>query len=162
MFASASRSSMSSRYSNKRDHVLRTPLERTVEMGISSGADIASIVEEILLTLGEQNVIDYGDRNITSLLTPAGRVLSLLIQKPSLTVREMSVLLGTTESSIIKAIAKLLDDGLIARTKVKGRNEYKIVGSSLEKHSDIRGLFLIIGRLLESHQKDVGDSTTAE
>jgi Mn-dependent DtxR family transcriptional regulator len=133
-----------------------------VEMSISSGADIASIVEEILLTLGEQNVIDYGDRNVTSLLTPAGRVLSLLIQKPSLTVREMSVLLGTTESSIIKAIAKLLDDGLIARTKVNGRNEYKIVGSSLEKHSDIRGLFLVIGRLLESHQKDASDSTTAE
>ena len=114
---------MSSRYSNKRDHVLRTPLERTLEVGINSGAEIASIVEEILLTLGEQNVIDYGDRNVTSLLTPAGRVLSLLIQKPNLTVREMSVLLGTTESSIIKAIAKLLDDGLIARTKVNGRND---------------------------------------
>lgn len=153
---------MSSRYSNKRDHVLRTPLERTVETSINSGADIASIVEEILLTLGEQNVIDYGDRNVTSLLTPSGRVLSLLVQKPSLTVREMSVLLGTTESNVIKAIAKLLDDGLIARTKVKGRNEYKIVVSSLEKHSDIRGLFLVIGRLLQEHQKTISDSSTTE
>jgi|688.fasta_scaffold235002_3 hypothetical protein len=162
MFTSVSRSSMSSRYSNKRDHVLRTPLERTLEVGINSGADIASIVEEILLTLGEQNVIDYGDRNVTSLLTPAGRVLSLLIQKPNLTVREMSVLLGTTESSIIKAIAKLLDDGLIARTKVNGRNEYRIVGLSLENHSDIRGLFLVIGHLLKERQQGASDSTTAE
>jgi hypothetical protein len=74
----------------------------------------------------------------------------------------MSVLLGTTESSIIKAIAKLLDDGLIARTKVNGRNEYRIVGLSLENHSDIRGLFLVIGHLLKERQQGASDSTTAE
>jgi hypothetical protein len=148
MFASASRSSMSSRYSNKRDHVLRTPLERTIDECVKNGDDVVSMVESILLTLGEQNVIQYGDNNVTSLLTPAGRVISLLIQKPALTIREMSVLLGTTETNVGKAIAKLLDDSLIARTKVNGRNEYEIVVPSLENHSDIRGLFAVIKRLL--------------
>ena len=149
MFASMSRSSMSSRYSNKRDHVLRTPLEHTVDECIKNGDDVVSMVESILQTLGEQNIIQYGDNNVTSLLTPAGRVISLLVQKPYLTIREMSVLLGTTETNVGKAIAKLLDDSLIARTKVNGRNEYQIVGSTLENHSDIRGLFTVIKRLMK-------------
>ena len=150
---------MSSRYSNKRDHILRKPLESVVEQSISNGDNASSIVESILLMLGEQNIIEYGDRNLVSILTPAGRVLALLIQRPNLTVREMSVIVGTTETNIIKATAKLLDDGLIARTKVNGRNEYKIVSETLEKHSDIRGLFLVIGKLIESRSDSGSDST---
>ena len=153
---------MSSRYSNKRDHILRKPLESVVEQSISNGDNASSIVESILLMLGEQNIIEYGDRNLVSILTPAGRVLALLIQRPNLTVREMSVIVGTTETNIIKATAKLLDDGLIARTKVNGRNEYKIVSETLEKHSDIRGLFLVIGKLIESRSDSGSDSTPIE
>ena len=144
-----SSSSASSRYSNKRDHVLRTPLEHTIDKCVKNGDDVVSMVEAILQTLGEQNIIQYGDNNVTSLLTPAGRVISLLIQNPCLTVREMSVLLGTTETNVSKAIAKLLDDSLIARTKVNGRNEYEIVAPLLENHSDIRGLFTVVKRLLQ-------------
>ena len=149
MFVSMSSSSASSRYSNKRDHVLRTPLEHTIDKCVKNGDDVVSMVEAILQTLGEQNIIQYGDNNVTSLLTPAGRVISLLIQNPCLTVREMSVLLGTTETNVSKAIAKLLDDSLIARTKVNGRNEYEIVAPLLENHSDIRGLFTVVKRLLQ-------------
>lgn len=149
MFVSMSSSSTSSRYSNKRDHVLRTPLEHTIDKCVKNGDDVVSMVEAILQTLGEQNIIQYGDNNVTSLLTPAGRVISLLIQNPCLTVREMSVLLGTTETNVSKAIAKLLDDSLIARTKVNGRNEYEIVAPLLENHSDIRGLFTVVKRLLQ-------------
>ena len=149
MFVSMSSSSASSRYSNKRDHVLRTPLEHTIDKCVKNGDDVVSMVEAILQTLGEQNIIQYGDNNVTSLLTPAGRVISLLIQNPCLTVRERSVLLGTTETNVSKAIAKLLDDSLIARTKVNGRNEYEIVAPLLENHSDIRGLFTVVKRLLQ-------------
>lgn len=124
------------------------PLERTIDECVKNGDDVKSMVEKILLTLGEQNLINYGDLSVTSLLTPAGRVLSLLIQKPFLTIREMSVLLGTSETNVMKAVAKLLDDDLIARTKVKGRNEYEIVVTKVENHSDIRGLFAVIKRLL--------------
>jgi hypothetical protein len=45
---------MSSRYSNKRDHVLRTPLEHTVDECVKNGDDVVSMVESILQTLGEQ------------------------------------------------------------------------------------------------------------
>ena len=129
--------------------MLRTPLEHTIDKCVKNGDDVVSMVEAILQTLGEQNIIQYGDNNVTSLLTPAGRVISLLIQNPCLTVREMSVLLGTTETNVSKAIAKLLDDSLIARTKVNGRNEYEIVAPLLENHSDIRGLFTVVKRLLQ-------------
>ena len=74
------------RYSNKRDHILRMPLERTIDECVKNGDDVKLMVEKILLTLGEQNLINYGDLSVTSLLTPAGRVLSLLIQKPFLTI----------------------------------------------------------------------------
>lgn len=148
MFVSMSTSPKPARYSNKRDHILRMPLERTIDECVKNGDDVKLMVEKILLTLGEQNLINYGDLSVTSLLTPAGRVLSLLIQKPFLTIREMSVLLGTSETNVMKAVAKLLDDDLIARTKVKGRNEYEIVITKVENHSDIRGLFAVIKRLL--------------
>jgi predicted transcriptional regulator len=87
-------------------------------------------------------------QNIVSLLTPYGRVLILLIERPGLTVREMSVFLGVTETNITKAITKLQSEDLIARTKVNGRFEYSIVFENAENHSDIRRLISFISKII--------------
>ncbi len=137
-----------SRHQSKRDHVLRTPLENTVRSVIGDTADVKLLVENILTSLDEQNIISYMPQNIVSLLTPYGRVLILLIERPGLTVREMSVFLGVTETNITKAITKLQSEDLIARTKVNGRFEYSIVFENAENHSDIRRLISFISKII--------------
>lgn len=138
---------MKSRHENKRDHTLRTPLEKTVSRYVEDGSLVASIVEEVMSVLDEQNIISYTVKNNINILTPFGRVLTLLIERPNLTVREMSVFLGVTEANIIKSISKLSSENLIVKNKINGRFEYSVNPESIKSHSDIRRLFLLVSRL---------------
>jgi hypothetical protein len=70
---------MKSRHENKRDHTLRTPLEKAVSKMVGGDELIKEIVEEILYTLDEQNIISYTVKNNINLVTPFGRVMTLLI-----------------------------------------------------------------------------------
>jgi hypothetical protein len=135
---------MKSIHDSKNDHALRLPLEEALRRATSGSIDIKTIVEEVLLTLDEQNLIAYADRNTVNILTPFGKVLCLLIESPNLTVREMSVFIGVSEAQIVKAIAKLTTDNLLARTKVNGRFEYSVNLKEAKKHSDIRRLVLLL------------------
>ena len=137
-----------SRHQSKRDHVLRTPLENVVRSVIGDSSDVKLLVENILTSLDEQNIISYMPQNIVPIMTPYGRVLTLLLERPGLTVREMSVFLGVTETNITKAITKLQSEDLIARTKVNGRFEYSIVLENAGNHSDIRRLVSFINKVI--------------
>ena len=48
---------MKSPYDGKRDHTLRTPLEKAVAKMVDGDSLIQQIVEEVLETLDEQNII---------------------------------------------------------------------------------------------------------
>lgn len=138
---------MKSPYDGKRDHTLRTPLEKAVAKMVDGDSLIQQIVEEVLETLDEQNIISYTLHNKVNLLTPFGRVVTLLIERPNLTVREMSVFLGVTEANIIKAVSKLSSENLITRQKNNGRYEYSVHPENIKTHSDIRRLFKLISTL---------------
>jgi transcription initiation factor IIE alpha subunit len=138
---------MKSRHENKRDHTLRTPLEKAVSKLVGGDALIKEIVEEILYTLDEQNIISYTVKNNVNLLTPFGRVMTLLIERPNLTIREMSVFLGVTEANIIRTVSKLNSEKLLARRKKDGRFEYSVNYEVAKEHSDIRRLVLLVARL---------------
>lgn len=139
---------MKSRHENKRDHTLRTPLEKAVSKMVGGDELIKEIVEEILYTLDEQNIISYTVKNNINLVTPFGRVMTLLIERPNLTIREMSVFLGVTEANIIRTVSKLNSEQLLTRRKKDGRFEYSVNYGVAKEHSDIRRLVLLVGRLI--------------
>lgn len=135
---------MPSAHDNKRDHVLRGSLERVVADSIANKADIKQLVESILEELDDQNLIAYTPRSNVNLLTPQGRMLVTVFERPHLTVRELSVSLGVSTTAIIKAISLLSKDGLITRTKVSGRYQYRINLSNARYHPDLRRLIRTI------------------
>lgn len=139
---------MQSRYESKRDHSLRKPLEEIVSSSIDNVEQVKALVEEILTTLGEQNIIAYGEQPTINILTPHGRVLALLTERPYLTVREMSTFFGVTESNINKSISRLDAEELIKRRKHNGRYEYYVNFEKVRTHSDARRLYALIARAL--------------
>ena len=102
------------------------------------------IVELLLEELDDANIISYTPKSFVNLLTPAGRVLCLLMEKPGVTVREMSTIIGVTETSVLKALSLLTKQKLVARTKVKGRYEYKINLKNARYHPDLRRLMRLV------------------
>ena len=123
-----------------REHVLREPLEQSIRAAIESGSSSSDVVETVLKTLSSQRMIMYSSKDEISLITPAGRVLVAMLEDPEITQRALSVYLGVTESNIHKAVKTLVDSGLIAKTKVKGRNKYQIDKKRALEHPDIRRL----------------------
>ena len=68
----------------------------------------------------------------------------MLLERPGLTVREMSVTLGCSTTAVIKALSLLDKDKIITRTKVKGRYEYKINYKNARYHPDVRRLIFAL------------------
>lgn len=141
---------MVSNYDNRRDHAIRGPLERVVKNAQAKNLSAKQIVESILEELDEQNIIAYTPKSNVNLLTPSGRVLLYLIQTPGLTVRELATTLGVTNTAIIKAISLLSKNKLVARTKVKGRYEYRINLNEVVYHPDLRRLIRTISTAVSS------------
>ena len=69
------------------------------------------------------------------------------MERPNLTIREMSVILGVTESNINKAITKLLGDELVFKKQNNGRYEYSVNYEVAKEHQDIRQLVRFVALL---------------
>lgn len=135
---------MGTAHDNRRDHVLRQPLEIMMKDALSRKMNAKQIVELLLGELDEANIISYTPKSKVNLLTPAGRVMCLLLEKPGVTIREMSTILGVTETSILKAISLLIKEKLVTRTKVKGRYEHRINLKNARYHPDLRRLMRLV------------------
>lgn len=141
---------MASAHDNRRDHAIRGPLERVVKDAQAKNLPAKQLVELILEELDEQNIIAYTPKSNVNLLTPSGRILVYLIETPGLTVRELSTTLGVTSTAVIKALSLLTKNKLIARTKVKGRYEYRINLNNVRYHPDLRRLIRTISSATSS------------
>ena len=141
---------MVSAHDNRRDHAIRGPLERVVKEAQAKNMSDKQLVETILEELDDQNIIAYTPNSNVNILTPSGRVMLYLIQTPGLTVRELATTLGVTNTAIIKSISLLSKNGLIARTKVKGRYEYRINLKKAIYHPDLRRLIKTLSASLPS------------
>ena len=141
---------MASAHDNRRDHAIRGPLERVVKEAQAKNMSAKQLVETILEELDDQNIIAYTPKSNVNILTPSGRVMLYLIQTPGLTVRELATTLGVTNTAIIKSISLLSKNGLIARTKVKGRYEYRINLKKAIYHPDLRRLIKTLSASLPS------------
>ena len=131
----------------KSNHAVRQPIEDVIAARIENAELIRTIVDDILSLLESQNIISTHEKGGIGLLTPAGRVLCLLAWRPNMTVREMSVMLGTTETNINKAVSKLIASKLIQRKRRMGRYEYSVIFDNAKKHYEFRMLFAMIGSI---------------
>lgn len=135
---------MASAHDNRRDHAIRGPLEKVVKNAQAKNLSAQQLVESILEELDDQNIIAYTPKSNINLLTPSGRTLLYLIETPGLTVRELSTTLGVSGTAVIKSLSLLTKNKLIARTKVKGRYEYRINLENVRYHPDLRRLIRTI------------------
>jgi len=141
---------MASAHDNRRDHAIRGPLEKVVKDAQARNLPAKQLVELILEELDEQNIIAYTPKSNVNLLTPSGRILVYLIETPGLTVRELSTTLGVSSTAVIKSLSLLTKNKLIARTKVKGRYEYRINLNNVRYHPDLRRLIRTISSATSS------------
>lgn len=137
------------RSSNQRDHALRKPLEVVVNASLVNGATKEQVVEELLIALSENGLIQYAPKGTLGILSTSGRVLVCVMERPNITMREMAMILGVTESGVAKTVAGLVKSGVITRTKVKGRNIYAVDKNQARKHPDIHRYFAAIRPIFE-------------
>lgn len=110
-----------------------------IEMLLKHGKNLPpeELARKILETVSSTSGIYYSSDKELSLLTAPARVLVTIIQEPNITVRALSIYLGISEAAVLKSLRLLLDNNLIAKTKVNGKNNYSFVKETFEKHSDI-------------------------
>jgi DNA-binding transcriptional ArsR family regulator len=140
---------MEERHDNHRDHVLRRPIENIIKINTSRSSE--QIAEELLIYLSDIGMIQYAPKDAIKLLTPAGRVMVALIERPSMTMRELALYLGTTESGVMKHVLALVKANVIARTKVKGHNMYRLNLDEALQHPDIARLYTGIYKVAATH-----------
>lgn len=142
--------------SGVRDHVLRRPLHAAIT---AAGTDPAAITEAVLRSLDDQHVITYAPRDTLAILTAPGRVLVVLTERPASTLREIALVLGTTESNVARSVSKLIGSNVIARTKVAGRNIYTVNAETVRNHPDLRRYNDAVLKLLDI-DSDSGSAST--
>jgi hypothetical protein len=130
-----------------RDHVLRAPITKVVSEMVDNGASVDELTEALLLKLSELSVISYAANDKIKLLTPAARVLVSLMERPDLTMRELSLYLGITEAGVMKYIVTLAKANVITRTKVNGRNSYRFNVNEGLSNPDIIRFYTAIQKL---------------
>lgn len=87
--------------------------------------------------LQKHRLISYARPDEIGLLNALGRTLVAISENPHTTQRALSIYLGVTEGAVQKCISQLVSAGLIAKTKVAGRNVLSINYSELKKLPDI-------------------------
>lgn len=144
------------------DHGLKEPLVSAIDLQIQigeiAGQEVTAeqIAETVLTKLNEYGFIQYAPKGTLALLSAPGRVLVSIVANPNATLRELGMILGVSESTVAKQIAQLVDSKLITRTKVNGRNTYKIVLEEAVLHPDIRRF---ADTILKIADDVLGDST---
>lgn len=131
-----------------KEHGLKQPLQRAIETVVADSAIAERVTESVLQELGLLGVVAYSPPEAIKLLTPAGRVLVSLMERPGMTMRELSVYMGTTEANVLKQVTALVNAGVIARTKFKGRNSYRLNLNKALGEADITRFYAAISLAL--------------
>lgn len=83
--------------------------------------------------------VDNEDRgNSGSMLSTSGRVLIGLAEDPEIGHLALSLMLGVTETAIEKAVAKLIDAGILTMEKNGRRNRYTIMWDAVARDQDFQ------------------------
>ena len=131
---------------DKRKHELgglTEPIEMLVKRGMDNNMSSEQMAMEIAKAISG-TAINYPPGKLSILTAPA-RMLVTLIQEPTMTQRALSIYLGISEAAVQKTIKSLSSTGLVAKTKVKGRNHYSVNVSQFLELPDIVMLSRVIG-----------------
>ena len=90
-----------------------------------------------MVALEELRIVSYQRSDVLPLLSVAGRVLVLVMERPDMTMREMAVRLGTADTNVSRAVSKLARFDLITRHRVGRRNNYRVNRDEVMAHPDI-------------------------
>lgn len=139
----------------RRDHVLRKPLEDAVGNAMNSEekATKEQVVEYVLQALSANGLIQYAPKETLALLSAAGRTLVCVASMPGATLRDLGLVLGVSESTVAKSIGNLISANVIARTKVNGRNTYRLIAEAVQNHPDIIRFQQAISDMISEGQK---------
>jgi len=128
----------------KRSHIVADAVAAVLK---EHGIEDESITNDVMLALSDVRLISYQRKDILPLLTVAGRTLVVIVENPDLTIREIAVRLGTVESNVQRAVSSLVRHGIVQRTRVGRRNQYRVEYEDLLGHPDIWRLLLAIDQL---------------
>ncbi len=114
------------------------------------GIDDVDVVVDVMENLDDIRLVDYRDRDVLPLLSVAGRVLVTVSASPEMTMREMSLRLGVTESNVARAVGLLVKHGLVTRSRVGRRNRYSTDLGAVLGHPDVAKLLGVVGGLADA------------
>lgn len=138
-------------------HPLKDPLHSAIGETLQNDPTLTDkLTETVLRTLDERGVIQYAPPGTLALLSATGRVFVCIANNPNLTIREIAMMLGITESNVNRSVSRLVDAGVIARTKLKGRNVYTIDTEKAQNHPDIQKFYQAVGILFQNVFLDIG------
>lgn len=126
---------MSKKTPNSASQQLAVP----IELLIRESPDVSpeELARRIVNAVANTSGISYKPSNQISLLTAPAKILITIIREPKITIRALAIYIGISEAAVIKSLKMLLNNNLIAKTKVNGKNNYTVVKESFENHSDI-------------------------
>lgn len=121
-------------------------VKRAIENALvnSNGKAKEETVSLVLQALESQKVFRYHTDGVVGLCSSAGRVLTVLIDDPTMTQRAIAVYLDLSETMVDRTIKSLISAGLITKTKVNRQNIYKVNKESVLNHIDIRSIYRAI------------------
>jgi hypothetical protein len=119
-----------------KSHVIADALVESI--GMLMEPKLAQEVKTAVMDqLQKHRLISYARPDEIGLLNALGRTLVAISENPHTTQRALSIYLGVTEGAVQKCISQLVSAGLIAKTKVAGKNVLSINYSELKKLPDI-------------------------
>lgn len=138
-------------------HPLKPSIQKAIEDALQDKEmSVETVTEQVMQTLDERGVIQYAAPGTLALLSATGRVFVCIANNPNLTIRETAMMLGVTESNVNRSVSRLVEAGVIARTKSKGRNVYSIDVEAARNHPDIQKFYTVAGGLFQDVFLSIG------
>lgn len=129
---------MSKKIQDMANQQLAVPIELLIRESLDVSPE--ELARRIIHTVANTSGISYKPSNEISLLSAPAKILVTIIREPRITIRALAIYIGLSEAAVVKSLNLLLNNNLITKTKVKGKNNYSVVKESFEKHSDITHL----------------------
>lgn len=128
-------------------------VRRRVIDAILDAETVEDAADSVMEALNQMRIVAYLQPDQLELLTASGRVLTLIMENPEATHRELACRMGLMEQNVQRAMTKLVDAGLVQRQKRGMRNHYTVVPEVLWSHPDIWRLGFVLAEQAESEQK---------
>lgn len=129
---------MSKKIQDMANQQLAVPIELLIRESLDVSPE--ELARRIIHAVANTSGISYKPSNEISLLTAPAKILVTIIREPKITIRALAIYIGLSEAAVVKSLNLLLNNNLITKTKVKGKNNYSVVKESFENHSDITHL----------------------